>query len=166
MPLPDRDSLATAGGAVLDYSSTIDPTRERPAAAANAGFADATSATATVARVSARIKSAGTGTPVFLFHDEVWNNGANVAPTIQRVAVGQWSIIYAAGASGGVVVDELGNNHTVNLQSAIATPENIPYLTCIGCSMPNVLGMSFFNAVGSSTMVDPSPGAIFNVMAR
>jgi hypothetical protein len=32
--------------------------------------------------------------------------------------------------------------------------------------MPNVLGMSFFNAVGSSTMVDPSPGAIFNVMAR
>jgi hypothetical protein len=166
MPLPDRDSLANAGGALLDYSPTIDPTRERPATAENAGFADSTSATATVARVCARIQSSGASNPAFLFHDEVWNNGANVAPTLQRVSAGHWAIIYASGASGGVVVDELGNNHTVNLVSAVVTPENIPYLACIGCSMPNVLGLSFYTAIGASVAVDPVSGAIFNVLGR
>ena len=166
MPLPDRDSLATVGGAVLDYSAVIDPTRERPAAGANAGYANATAMTGTVARVVARIKSAGAGTPTFLFHDEVWNNGLNVSPVVQRTGTGTWAVIYASGASGGTVLDELYLQHTVNLQSAVVTPENGPYLACVGCSMPNVLGLSFYSAVGASSPSDPASGAIFNVWAR
>lgn len=166
MPLPDVDSLATAGGAVLDYSPVIDPTRERPAAGANAGFLDATSATHTVPRAWARIKSAGAGLPTFLFHDEPFNNGLNPAPTLQRIAVGNWAVIYANGASGGVVVDELNNNHTLNLQSAIVSAENVPLLCCAGVSAPNIIGLSFYNAIGASVAVDPVSGAIFNVAAR
>src|ERR1700690_1764943 len=107
-PLPDRDSLATAGGQILDYSPVIDATRERSAAAATAGVADPASATATGPRVWARLQSQGTGAPLILFHDEPWNNGANPAPTIQRVSAGHWAYIHANGASGGVVADELG----------------------------------------------------------
>lgn len=167
MPLPDVDSLATAGGAVLDYSPVIDPTRERPAAGANAGLLDATSATHTVARTVARLKSTGAGTPTILFHDETWGgNVTNPGPTVQRLGVGQWALIYANGASGGTVLDEMGNQHTVNLQSAICTPEGAPYLTSVGCSAPNILGIGIFSTVGASIGVDPPSGAVFNVWAR
>jgi hypothetical protein len=166
MPLPDVDSLATAGGAVQDYSSVIDGTRERPAAGANAGFLDATSATHTVPRTQMRVQSKGTGTPVILFHDEPFNNAQNPAPTVQRNGVGSWSLIYANGTSGGTVLDELGNTHTLNLQTAVCTPEGVPLLCCVGISAPNILGLSFFNAVGASTTVDPPNGAVFNVWAR
>lgn len=174
MPLPDTDSLSNAGGALVDYSPQVDPTTDRSAAGVNVGLANATAATHTVFRTSMLAKWNGTGAPTILFHDEVWNNGQNVGPTIQRTGVGQGIIVYANGASGGTVVDEIGsqpggnaNPHTVNLQAALAMSAGGPFLFAAGCSAPNVVGINIYSCTGASAgvLVDPV-GEMFSVWSR
>ena len=173
-PLPDVDSLGTAGGALKDYSPPIDPTTDRPAGGANAAYANAMAATHTQPRAIARVKWNGTSAPTILWHDEVWNNGSNVAPTIQRLGVGQALLIQANGASGGTVVDEIASNlpggsanpHTLNLQVGWANCEGQPYMGAVGISSPSTIAMNIYGFVtGGATLQDPA-SAVFGIFAR
>ena len=173
-PLPDVDSLATAGGALKDYSPPIDPTTDRSAAGANTAYANQAAATHTTTRAIARVKWNGTSAPTILWHDEVWNNGSNPAPTVQRVGVGQMLLIQANGASGGTVVDEIPSNmpgggsnpHTLNLQVGWANCEGAPYMGAVGISSPSTIAMNIYGFVtGGATFQDPA-SAVFHIFAR
>lgn len=174
MPLPDVDTLATAGGALKDYSPIIDPSTDRSAAGANSAYADATAATHTTTRAIARVKWVGAGTPTILWHDEVWNNGSNPAPTVQRTGVGQMLLIQANGASGGTVVDEIPSNmpggganpHTLNLQVGWANCEGAPFMGAVVISSPSTIAMNIYGFVaGGATLQDPA-SAVFAIFAR
>ena len=178
MPLPDADSLATAGGALRDYSPVIDPTTDRSAAGANAAYANAMAATHTQPRTITRVKWAGAGSPTILWHDEVWNNGSNPAPTVQRLGVGQGRIIHANGASGGTVVDEIASNlpggntnpHTLNLQVGWAGLEGatgaLGCVFAVGCSNPYTTDFTFYTIVAGGVTLSDISNAVFNIFAR
>jgi len=120
LTLPDTDTLANVGGALVDYGSGVeDPTTDRPAAAANIGYADAVAATHTAVRAWVRIVGSATA-PTVATHDSVWGNTLAVAPTLVRNGVGDITITWPAS-----VTDELGAAHNVNIR---------------GCQSPNVEG--------------------------
>jgi hypothetical protein len=90
------DALATYGGALYDYSPVIDPTRDRPAAGANAAYAAIAGATHTVPRAWVRMTLNGTATPILVAHDAIWGNTISVAPVLARTGVGVETITWPA----------------------------------------------------------------------
>lgn len=171
--LPDVDALATLGGALQDYSPVIDPTRDRPAAGANVGYADAAAATHTVLRGIFRLTWNGAGTPTIAYHDEVWNgstNGVpnNAAPVAARTSTGVATITYPS-----TVVDEIGasnpggngNPHNVNLQAVVAMVEGgTPLHVQAAVTSANVVTIYLFNT--SFVAADATTGVTISVMVR
>lgn len=123
MTLPDIDALDTAGGALEDLAPVIDVDTDRPAAAVNVGFADATAATHTNTRAWVRMTLNGTAAPVLVAHDSVWGNTLAVEPTCTRSSPGVYVVTWPA-----TVVDEIPNGqpgynpagHTLNLRGGWA----------------------------------------------
>jgi hypothetical protein len=101
--LPNRASIATYGGPLLDYSPESDSSTDRMAAGANPAFGDLAALTRTGIRTWARITllSSG-GTPVLVANDEMWNNGNNSLVVVARTGAGVVTLTYPA-----TVIDEI-----------------------------------------------------------
>jgi hypothetical protein len=110
MPLPDIDDLDSVGGEINDYRTVPDPTVERTATSDNKIAADAVMATRTATRVWVKFTGHAT-TPTVSAWDAVWKGSTVTAPTVTRDAAGLYAVTFPA-----TVLDELGDEHTLNLR--------------------------------------------------
>lgn len=159
MSLPDVSSLATYGGALLDYDAVVDPTTDRAAASANKAYADAAAATVTVPRVVAQFTAAATtGAMALVSHIECWTEGGAAAPALARSGTGTFTITYPA-----TVNDSLGVVHTVNLRYvwASCTSATVAYNVNVTCAA-NVITVYVFN---TSDALNDAAGVDFVVFA-
>jgi hypothetical protein len=161
-PLPDVDSLATAGGPLNEYSPVEDPTTDRPAAGSNAGYQDATAATQTVARAWCTFSAQGVTSPVLVAHGEVWAGGpSNAAPVVARSASGTYTITYPATVNDEIPSGSPGyvGPHTVNFQSLTTNSRGLsgspPYILQSYVSAPNVAVVQVYGTGASPALTDP-----------
>ena len=163
MTLPDIDSLATAGGALLDYAPVIDPTTDRSAAGANVGYADATAATRTITRAWAQFTPAGTGAPTLVAHNSVWGNALAVAPTPARTSVGLYTMAWPVTVNDDIPINMPGYSspHTLNLRDGWCNfGGSTPFFVNVTITAANVATIRIWSSAGSLT--DPS-GPSFGV---
>lgn len=166
MTLPDVDSLANVGPALLNYGiGVINPQTDRDAAAANQCNADAAAATHTVIRAWVRLTLNGTAVPVLVAHDSVWGNAVGVAPAFTRTSGGIYTIIWPT-----VVQDEIpnglpgfsGSGHTLNLRACLSPNVRAVATAFFAFAAPtsaNVVTLRVFNVAGSAA----DPGSATDV---
>lgn len=125
MTLPDRDTLATYGGAMANYADPIDPTTDEDAAWRNKYAANVAMVTHTVTRAArsflgSTAGASGISDPTTGFvHDAVWGDSSTVKPSATYIATGTYDVIWPA-----TVNDELGTSHTLSLRRASANVES------------------------------------------
>jgi hypothetical protein len=125
MPLPDKDTLATYGGALENYAEPIDPTTDEDAGWRNKYAANVAMMTHTVTRgARSFLGTTGGGTAISdpssgFIHDAVWGDGAAYKPSLTHVQTGVYDAIWPSSVS-----DELGTTHTVNIRRAWAEVES------------------------------------------
>lgn len=125
MTLPDRDTLATYGGPMSNYSEPVDPTVDEDAAYRNYYAANVAMMTHTITRaVRSFLGTTGGATAIAdpasgLVHDALWGDGASVKPSVTHVQTGVYDAIWPAS-----VADELGTSHTLSLRRAKAEVES------------------------------------------
>ena len=120
--LPGIDSLATFGGALVNYAPVEDPTTDRDATMANQAYADTAAMTQTAIRAWVRfVTSATAPTLATTFpNDATWPNVFANLPVSTRSAVGVFLLTWPA-----TVIDALGTVQPLNFR---------------GCSDPNIEG--------------------------
>lgn len=173
MPLPDVDSLATAGGPLLEYSPIEDSTTDRPAAGSNSAYQDATAATQTVARAWMTFSTHGTTVPILVSHGEVWAGGAgNAVPTVVRSTTGTYTLTYPATVNDEIPSTAPGyvGPHTVNFQSIVPNARGvstsvIPYLAIGSVITPNSAVVQVWGMGASPTLADTT-GQTIDVWIR
>lgn len=125
MTLPDRDTLATYGGPMANYSDPVDPTTDEDAAWRNKYAANVAMMTRTITR-GARSFMGTTGGATQIaepssgfVHDALWGDGSSAKPSATHVATGTYDVIWPA-----TVTDELGTTHTLTIRRATAGAES------------------------------------------
>jgi hypothetical protein len=174
MTLPDIDSLATAGGVVIDYSPSIDPTTDRPALGTNQGYADATAATHTNIRAFVRFQPVGTGAPILAVsngHDEVWGGGSGntvVAPT--RTTVGIYVLTWPTTVTDEIAASVLalpgysGSPHTLNFRHCWGNSEGGATFYNVECAVtaPSVITVWIWSGAAPPALIDTT-GVVFGI---
>jgi hypothetical protein len=173
MTTPSTDTLQNYGGALSDYSPPIDSTTDRPAQGANQAYASTAMMTHTAVKCFTCLAPAGTGTPVLASsgtqYDAQWLAATNTAPVLARSGTGTYTQTWPA-----TVQDEIPSNypgatsggHALNLRRGWANCEpgsTTRYDTTVTCSA-NVVTLKVYTA-GTSTLVDPNDGTVFDVYA-
>ena len=117
--LPDRDTLATYGGAKTSYSSPVDPTTDESADDRNKYAGNVAMMTQTATRAFRSFLgttggSTGVADPSTGFvHGAVWGDSSTVKPGVTYVSTGVADVIWPSSVS-----DELGDSHTLSLKRA------------------------------------------------
>jgi hypothetical protein len=125
MTLPDRDTLATYGGALANYSDVIDPTTDEDAGSRNKYAANVAMMTRTITRAARSfLGTTGGATAVAdpttgFSHDAVWGDGSASKASVTHVSTGTYDAIWPA-----TVTDELDVSHSVNFRRARAEVES------------------------------------------
>lgn len=125
MTLPDKDSLDTYGGALENYSESVDPTTDEDAAYRNKYAANVAMMTHTITRgARSFLGSTGGVTQIAdpssgFVHDHVWGDAAGVKMTASYVQTGTYFLTAPTAVS-----DELGAQHSVNIRRAWAAVES------------------------------------------
>lgn len=119
MTLPDRDTLATYGGPMSNYSDPVDPTTDEDAAWRNKYAANVAMMTHTITRAFRSFVGGSAGATALsdpstgFVHDSLWGDSAAVKPSATYIATGTYDVIWPA-----TVTDELGVTHTLSLRRA------------------------------------------------
>jgi hypothetical protein len=125
MTLPDKDSLATYGGAMSNYNDPVDPTTDEEAEWRNKYAANVAMGTHTITRgFRSFLGTTGGATAVAdpssgLVHDALWGDAPSYKPAITHVQTGVYDAIWPT-----TVEDELGTSHTVSIRRAWAEVES------------------------------------------
>jgi hypothetical protein len=125
MTLPDRDTLATYGGEMQNYSDPVDPTTDEEAEWRNKYAANVAMATHTLTRAARSfLGTTGGATAVAdpstgFVHDALWGDTPGVKAAITHVATGTYDAIWPT-----QVLDELGDSHTLQIRRAWAQAES------------------------------------------
>ena len=157
MTLPDVDTIDTYDGAKVNFGPVEDPTTDRDATGANRAYASIAMATRTLSRAWVRITTSATA-PAVVAHDAVWGSGASVAPTITRLSVGEFSIVWPATVQDGIPTAALGREtHAVNIRWARGSYEgNLedPYIAAAARTSANSVLLKVFSL--AAMLVDAS----------
>ena len=125
MTLPDRDTLATYGGPMSNYSDPIDPTTDEDAAFRNKYAANVAMMSHTIGRAARSfLGTTGGATAIAdpstgFVHDALWGDGASVKPSVTHVQTGIYDATWPSSVN-----DELGAAHTLTLRRAKAAVES------------------------------------------
>lgn len=125
MTLPDRDTLATYGGEMHNYSDSVDPTTDEEAEYRNKYAANVAMMTHTVTRgFRSFVGTTGGGTAIAdpssgFVHDALWGDAPSIKPAITHVATGTYDAIWPS-----QVRDELQQSHTLQIRRAWAGAES------------------------------------------
>lgn len=125
LTLPDRDSLQTYGGALVNYSDAVDPTTDEDAAYRNKYAANVAMMTHTVMRAfRSFLGTTGGATAIAdpstgAVHDALWGDAAANKPSATYVSTGTYDIVWPTS-----VTDELGTSHTLSIRRAWAEVES------------------------------------------
>jgi hypothetical protein len=156
------DALSSYGGGLYDYSPVIDPTRDRPAAGANAGYAAAAGMTHTAVRAWVRMTLNGTATPVLVAHDAIWGNAVGVAPVLARTGVGVETITWPANVQDEIPVGVPGYTGPLplNLRSGFGNARGATLFTVtVTMTSANVATVRIWNSSGAAA----DPGSATDV---
>jgi hypothetical protein len=145
MTLPDRDDLATFGGAFSNAHDVVDPTTDMDASYHNKLASDVAMMTRTAIRALARFVTNGTNAPndaSGLVHMALWGASVSVKPVVARTGVGVYTVTWPT-----TVADELSVTHTVSLAAGwIGIEGATPYLWTVTMTAANVASVRIFNA--------------------
>jgi len=125
MTLPDRDTLATYGGEMQNYSDPVDPTTDEEAVWRNKYAANVAMMTHTVTRAfRSFLGTTGGGTAISdpssgFAHDALWGDAPSMKPSITHVATGTYDAIWPS-----QVLDELQQSHTLQIRRSWAQAES------------------------------------------
>lgn len=125
MTLPDRDTLATYGGPMANYSDPVDPTTDEDAAWRNKYAANVAMMTRTITRAARSfLGTTGGATQIAdpssgFVHDALWGDGSSAKPVGTYVQTGVYEVAWPA-----TVTDELGATHTLTIRRAKAEVES------------------------------------------
>jgi hypothetical protein len=170
--LPSVAALATYGGPLKNYSATVDSSTDRPDAGANPAYADVAAMTHCAPRAIVRFRPVGSGTPILVSWDAVWNNGNNAAPVVSRAGAGSYLITFPA-----TVLDEIPSGSpgstpggiALNLRMALPGVEPLAGVmyqvgTLVQPTTPANAVAVAIATVGTSTPADPSDATTFSVV--
>jgi len=157
MPSFTGDSLAGYGGALRDYSPVIDPTTDRPAAGANAGYSATAELTLTGTRAWCQFTVNGSAAPVLVAHAALWGNGVSVQPTLSRTSAGIYVVTWPVNVQNQITIGQLGYTGPLPLAlragwanlRVVATAFDL----FVNMTAANVATVSCFNVAG--TLADP-----------
>jgi hypothetical protein len=148
MPFPQKQTLATYGGALNDLAPVSDPTTDRAAASANEAYASTAAMTRTASQLWVRYKTVAGAAPVLMAWNAAWPKIGNAAPALSYGGTG--SVVVTLPTS---ILDELGNTQTVYLLAA--RRPNAEGATLYGASAsvlaPNLAQVLLFTAAGALT---------------
>ena len=153
MSLPNIATLASYGGALVDYQQPLDPTTDRPASAVNPAYADTSAMTHTAFRAWARFRWDTTLTPtcVLVAHDAVWGNGPALAPTLARLSAGVFTVTWPATVADEIPSGQPGASpaRTVALRGGRGNSRGSAVLYhCTVSTVANVLTLHVFDSTG------------------
>lgn len=153
MTAPDKDTLATYGGALQDAAPVIDGSTDMAAASGNQAMASTAANTRTGIRCWCSFNWNGTSVTL-VNHEEMWGGGpGNAAPIPAHTGTGVMTLTYPA-----TVNDEIPNNmpgggnnpHTLNLRAGWGQEQS-------GTNRPKVVATSAnVLTVTLETVADPS----------
>lgn len=144
--LPDVDTFATLGGALVNFDPIQDPTTDLDAGADNLTRMNAAAMTHTVGRLWAQVTMASGAAPTLVAHDSVWGNAALVAPTFTYVSTGTVTCTWPS-----TVTDENLVTHSVNFRAAYRPSTHGVTLTHAQLDIvtANTATLRTYNAAGS-----------------
>lgn len=125
MTLPDRDTLATYGGEMQNYTDPVDPTTDEEAEWRNKYAANVAMMTHTVTRAfRSFLGTTGGGTAISdpssgFVHDALWGDSPSYKPGVTHIATGTYDVIFPT-----QVLDELSAAHTLQIRRAWAQAES------------------------------------------
>lgn len=136
---PDIDTLATYGGALVDYGvGVVDPTTDRDAGAANLAYMSVAGMSACAPRLWVNFTTAtSTGGLVLNAWNSGWGNAPGYNPTLARSTTGVYTITLPS-----TVSDAIFASHAVNLRAAwgsIRITGSTLYVPTVIATSPNVL---------------------------
>ena len=153
MPLPDQDDyLSTYGGSKINYAPPEDPTTDEDAGIRNQYVANVAMMTLTAVRALALFTPAATtGTMALVSHAANWGNSATVAPVLNRVAAGVYTLTWPA-----TVIDALGLSHTTNFRFVTCNVRGsgTPWIYNAAITSANVVTVWTYSSAGAAT--DPA----------
>lgn len=157
MPSFNGDSLLGYGGALFDYSPVVDPTRDRPAAGANASYSATAELTLTGIRAWAQFTVNGSATPVLVSHAALWGNTLAVAPVPTRTSTGQYVVTWPVNVQNQITVGQPGYTGPLPLQLRAGWPNLNVVATAfdlfVKITSANVATILCYNTAGS--LADP-----------
>ncbi len=153
MPAFNGDAFSTYGGGLFDYSSVVDPTRDRPAAGANAAYSAVAGMTHTAIRAWVRMTLNATATPVLVAHDALWGNSLAVAPVLARTGVGIYTITWPTNVQDEITIGTPGYTGPLplNLRAGFANLRVVAtaFDLFVTPTTANVGTLKLFNVAGS-----------------
>lgn len=158
--LPGIDSLETYGGRKDDYAPVEDPSTDESAAHRNLYAANVAAMTNTACRAWCALVGHGTSptAPVSNIHGAVWGDSTTVRPVTARTGTGVFTITWPE-----TVLDELGEEHTVNLRRCWVNVEGSTLYFCTATvTASNVITLRVFN---TSAAANDGVGTTFTVYA-
>lgn len=174
MTLPDVDSTTTYGGELFDYTASVDPTTDRPAAGANPAYTSVAMMTHTVPRALARFSPQGSGTPILAAAgfqwDAVWKAATGTAPVLAHTGTGTHTITFPTTVNDEIAAGQpgyLAAGHTVNFRMAMPSVE--PGSTTLWqvsavVTSPNVITVTTWSPnAGSPIKADVNDGTVIDL---
>lgn len=161
MTLPDIDSTATYGGPKQDDRPVENPLTDESAADINKMKASVAGMTQTAERAIRRFVGHATTPPdaASNAHFSVWGNTPDLKPPVTKGGTGVYDITYPA-----TVLDELGEEHTVNLvDGKWSVNGTVPYTCTLTITAPNIARLRVFDMAG---VANDAVGATIAVFLR
>ena len=158
------DALSTYGGALNDYSATVDPTTDRPAAGANAAYSAIAGMTHTAPRAWARFTWNGS-TMTLVAHDAMWGNSLAVAPVVAHSGTGLATVTWPTTVSDEIQSGAPGYTGPLPLNlragwSNVHTGTTF-FFSKVNITSANVATLAIANTGGSAA--DPGSAIDFDV---
>lgn len=158
MPSFNGDAFSTYGGGLFDYSPVVDPTRDRPAAGANAAYTATAEMTLTAVRARATFTVNGAVAPVLVSHNALWGNSLAVAPVPVRTSAGIYTVTWPTTVQNQITIGTPGYTGPLplNLVSGWANLQVVAtaFDLFVVLTSANVATVKCFSVAGS--LADPS----------
>jgi hypothetical protein len=158
--VPDKSTLSTYGGPLVDAYPVVNPNTDQDASAGNQQAADTAGMTRTATRCWARFTTASTtGGMTVVNWDAVYGEvNTNAPPTPARTTTGVFTIVFPT-----TITDSLGVVHTINLQRGGVIVEGVTLLFAqVQTIAANGMAIQLYSYSSGFNLSD-SPGTILHV---
>lgn len=146
MTFPSIDTIATYGGELTDYgTSIVDATTDRAAADANKAYGSIAALTHCSPQAIIQFTGHAT-TPVLVSWEAAWKTSSATAPTPAHTGTGVYTLTFPT-----TFVDELGDTQTTNFRWAIGQSlSSTRYGVQCVVTAANVITVYTYNAGGTA----------------